>query len=443
MKKVVWLGALLILLVAVPMAGCKNVDDAKGDGKETMGKGEGVLDEPVTITIMGFAMMVDDDIIDEFFKPITDKYPNVSLKATSDSIEDMVAAGKVPDMIITSNPGLYDNIENELASDLSEFFDRQNIDISRFNPAIVEDLEKHAEVFDTPGAIYAMPLSLNYGVLIYNKDIFDTFGVNYPEAGITWDDVIELARKTTGTRNGVEYIGLDPGWIHELFRAHSLSYVDDNGQVDLMTDGFKEVMDVFSQAYSIPGMIGENEENYGYGGMGIFIEERRLAMFPAWVTMVTENIPLMEESGLNWDITSFPTFTSTPEFGRNIDYHAMIIPETAENREAALQIAAEMVSDEAQLYLSEKVNRVTVLDNTEIRESYATGSNAYDGKHLQDIFEVEPSLDRKPTPYNQELDELMMELRRKLAVENNDVNTVLREAQEKAETLVKEFKKKQ
>ncbi|GIN72284.1 sugar ABC transporter substrate-binding protein [Bacillus sp. J14TS2] len=437
MKKVGWLGVLFILLVTVSMAGCQNEEV----GNETKEIGKDVLEEPVTITIMGSAMMVDDDMIDEFFKPIIDKYPNVSLKATSDSIEDMVAAGKVPDMIITSNPSLYDNIEKELAGDMSEFFESQNIDLSRFNPAIVEDLAQHGEVFDTPDAIYAMPLSLNYGVLMYNKDIFDTFGVDYPEAGITWDDVIDLARKTTGMRDGIEYIGLDPGWIHELFRAHSLSYVDDNGQVDLMTDGFKEVMDVFDQAYSIPGMIGQNEENYGYGGMGIFIEERRLAMFPAWVTMVTENIPLMEESGLNWDITSFPTFTGTPEFGRNIDYHAIIIPETAENREAALHVAAEMVTEEAQLYLSKEVNRVTVLDNPEIRESYATGSNAYEGKHLQDIFTVDPSLDRKPSPYNQELDELMMDLRRKLAVENKDVNTILREAQEEAETLAKEFEK--
>ncbi|GIN72283.1 hypothetical protein J14TS2_27580 [Bacillus sp. J14TS2] len=438
MKKVGWPGVLFILLVTV-MAGCQN-EEVDNETKEI---GEDVLEEPVTITVMGEVMLLEDDVLAEFFKPVTDKYPNVSFEKTSHSLEDMVAAGQVPDMIITSNPNLYNHVEGETASDMSEFFASQNLDLSRFNPAIVADLEQQAEIFDTPDAIYAMPLSLNYGVLIYNKDIFDLFGVDYPEADLTWDNVIELTRKVTGTRDGVDYLGVDPRWIHALFRAHSLSYVDDNGDVDMMTDDFKEVIDVYAQVYSIPGMVGQNEENYGYGGMGAFMEERRLAMIPVWVTEVTENIPTMEEVGLNWDITSFPSFVSTPGLGRNVDYHAIVVPETAKNREAALHVAAEMVTDDAQRYLSEEVNRVTVLDNSDIRESYAAGSNAYEGKHLQDIFTVDPSPDRKPSPFNQELDEIMMDLRKKLAVENKDVNTILREAQEEAETLVKEFKKNQ
>ncbi|MCJ7843018.1 extracellular solute-binding protein [Lederbergia sp. NSJ-179] len=445
MKKLVWWGSLVLLLTLSLLVGCQNKNSAESDGGSTKNEAtensENVLDGPVTITIYNQTMgLIDDDLVTELFKPVTDKYPDVSFELLKDvNLEDMVAAGEVPDIITTSNPMLYDLIDMELAGDMSKFLDRQNFDWGRINPAIIDDLKQQSETFDTPDAIYGMPISLNYGLLVYNKEIFDLFGVDYPEAGLTWDEVIDLARQVTGTRDGVDYIGFDPGWIHEALRAHSLSYIDDNGEVDLTTDGFKEVLSVFDQAYNIPGMIGENEENYGYGGITKFIEERRLAMFPYWVIPLTSRIPVMEETGVEWDITTFPAFSSTPDLGRNVDYHAFVIPETAKNREAALQIAVEMMSDEAQTYLSEQVNRVTVLDNEDIRESYAAGSDMYEGKHLQEIFSIDPSPDRKPSPYNSELDEMMKEVRKKLALENKDVNTVLREAQEEANKVVKDI----
>ncbi len=193
------------------------------------------------------------------------------------------------------------------------------------------------------------------------------------------DEITDLATQVTGTRDGVDYIGFDPGWVHEAFRAHSLSYVNDDGELDMTTDGFQEVLTIFDKVYSIPGLTGEN---YGYGGINKFIEERRLAMFPYWIIPYTSRIPVMEESGLEWDVTTYPAFSSTPDLGRNVDYHLFAIPDSAENREAAIQVAMEMVSDEAQTYLSEQVSRVTVLDDDDIRESYAAGSDLYEGKKI-------------------------------------------------------------
>ena len=49
-----------------------------------------------------------------------------------------------------------------------------------------------------------------YG-LFYNKEVFDLFGVPYPTDNMTWDDIIDLAKKTTGTRDGNQYVGLEFG----------------------------------------------------------------------------------------------------------------------------------------------------------------------------------------------------------------------------------------
>lgn len=44
------------------------------------------------------------------------------------------------------------------------------------------------------GKLEAMPLLENVFVLAYNKDMFDQFGVEYPTADWTWDDLAEAAK---------------------------------------------------------------------------------------------------------------------------------------------------------------------------------------------------------------------------------------------------------
>ena len=47
------------------------------------------------------------------------------------------------------------------------------------------------------GVQYGFPLSLQINVLFYNKNIFDGFGVSYPQDAMTWDEFIETAKRVT------------------------------------------------------------------------------------------------------------------------------------------------------------------------------------------------------------------------------------------------------
>ena len=60
---------------------------------------------------------------------------------------------------------------------------------------------------DMYGKIYALPL---YGAargLVYNKEIFDFFGVEYPTEAMTHAELLELAKKLTGEMNGTYVSG--------------------------------------------------------------------------------------------------------------------------------------------------------------------------------------------------------------------------------------------
>lgn len=428
------------------LVGCQNgVQDAsseENDGKESAAVDESVFDEPVTLTLWNKAMgIIDQEMADELFAPALEKYPNLSIEMLKDvNIEEMIASGKVPDLIATSNYSLLEQIDMELTGDMSEFFETSGLSLDQFNPAIVENLNSFAELTGKPGAIYGMPVSMNQGVLAYNKDIFDQFGVSYPESGMTWDEVIELSKQVTGNLGGTDYIGFSPGGPQIMSRPRSLPVVDENGKATINTPEYQEIFRQLEQLYQMPGVVNEEQYNYNFN---FFMEERRLAMVPYWFAAFTSRIPIMEDTGVNWGLTSFPTTSENPDLGREIDYHLFLVPETAQNREAAMLAVAELVTEEAQTYLGKEVLRLSVLDNEEIRGAYAEGAGLYDQDVLEAVFSVEPAPTPTPTLYDAAIYSILGEAQRKLAIDKVDINTVLREAEEEADKKVQELQEKE
>ncbi|CAH8718304.1 extracellular solute-binding protein [Paenibacillus melissococcoides] len=64
---------------------------------------------------------------------------------------------------------------------------------------------------DGAGLLYGMPIEGTQRALYYNKAILDKFGVDYPRDGMTWDEILDLAKQVTAERDGVKYKGLSFG----------------------------------------------------------------------------------------------------------------------------------------------------------------------------------------------------------------------------------------
>ena len=57
------------------------------------------------------------------------------------------------------------------------------------------------------GKIMSVPLYTGTRAMLYNKEIFDFFGVEYPTEGMTHADLLEMAKKVTGEMNGTQVYG--------------------------------------------------------------------------------------------------------------------------------------------------------------------------------------------------------------------------------------------
>lgn len=77
-----------------------------------------------------------------------------------------------------------------LLLDLTDALESAGVDMSKYPEAVTE-------MYESDGKIYGVPKDYDGMALYYNKAIFDEMGVEYPQAGWTWDDLLEKAQALT------------------------------------------------------------------------------------------------------------------------------------------------------------------------------------------------------------------------------------------------------
>ncbi|MFE5317558.1 ABC transporter substrate-binding protein [Paenibacillus sp. NPDC056579] len=426
---------LLSLSTAIAAAGCSNSAQtpAKGNtaGTEAPAKAEElVITEPVTVKLYSHSAAINTPKdVDALFGTVKKKHPNINIELIKGvKLTDMIAAGEVPDLIATTHFYMNDLLPLGVVSDMNEFVKKYQVDLSKFEPQAISAIKSYGK----KGELYGIPYTLNYGVLIYNKDIFDRFGVPYPKDGMKWEEIIELSKRLTREENGVQYLGFDPGTERTFSRGYSLGTVNDKGQPIFDSEGYKKTFGLLKQMYEIPGYI-DPKNKFQYG-VDYFIKDQKLAMFPSWLAAITSRLPQLTEGGkegFNWDVAGHPVFDDRPGIGREIEFQSFIVPPTSKNKEAAYRVILTMISEESQQEMN-RGNNLTILNNPELKKQFASNTDIYKGKNLEGIFKVKPA----PAPVNSEYDNENYKFLREglngMLFDKKDINTILREANEKA-----------
>ena len=91
--------------------------------------------------------------------------------------------------------------------DLTPFIEQEeSLDLDDFYPGAMSFFRMEAKTL-------AIPTGVDAEVLYYNKDLFDRYGVPYPEAGWTWDDFLDAANALRDPDAGIYGFGANPdGW---------------------------------------------------------------------------------------------------------------------------------------------------------------------------------------------------------------------------------------
>lgn len=344
--------------------------------------------DPITLKFMMWDNWGQD--FDKYIKEaVEDEFPHITLEHIDgdtinvDWLEDALAKGKVPDIIFSQRQYHVNSLRDyELGFDMTELIEKHEVDLSRYDPEHLEEWKSW-----TKGEVWMLPFLRDIYALHYNKEIFDLFGVEYPTDDMTWDEVIELAEKVTGVRDGVQYYGLD---IREDNHLALTQIIGDQQLIDPETDevlwtdnpAVKQWLEGVEQVYDMPD---DKVDRYSEES---WVEDRVLAMRPLWLDMETPD-------DVEMDIVTFPQWEEKPGIGPMAGGWALGVTEPSEHKDEAMKVLKFLYEDErigtlgespihAPFdHLYEDVNLDDLLNSEELEK--------FKGKNLEALYQLTPS----------------------------------------------------
>lgn len=419
--------AALALLSAA--AGC---EEPAATGPEPIaGEQKASPDNELFIFTAWPAFYVKEEIFQQQVgQPIEKKFPGVKVKHIAwdnpgRRYEDLIAAGTIPDIIFDEvRRNTYRQVRRfDLQYDMTDLIKKYNFDTGTLNPA---DLQH--SVTSSDGKLYSLPFNSNEWVLLYNKDIFDKFGEDYPHDGMTWDEAYEKAKKLTRQEGEITYKGFQMNPAHYMrFNQLSEPALDpEEDKASMVSDKWIRIVDNIRRFYDIPGNQLVKTNNFSKGNIAMIVDSLENA-----VRLVNEN------KNLNFDISSVPVFPEAPTSKFQPNTNGMFITKQSQKKDLAFQVIAYLLSPEYQTELS-KQGIVTPLKDPAVQQAFGQQVPEWRGKRTASIYHLQSAMPpgRKPglTFINANTDFVWGQI----ANESKDTQTALRMGQAEMDKAIRE-----
>lgn len=294
------------------------------------------------------AFYVKQDIFDrQITQFVKQKFPHIEIKhvAWDDGkrYEDLVAAGTIPDIIMDDTNRNFNReiLDNDLQYDLRELIKKHQFDTSVFAPGLME----RATTVNHGGAIYGLPFQVPDFVLLYNKDIFNKFGVSYPKVGMTYDEAYELAKRLTRVDGDITYRGYSqhPGDYMEFNQLGEDMFHKTEDRYNLVTDKWIRIVDNLRRFYDIPANKFDTVENFYMDNIAMaVVRSDRMVKFKE------------QNPNLNYDISTVPFFDDLPDTKYVPDLYSIYITKQSTKKDLAFQVVSYLLSEEHQIELAKE-----------------------------------------------------------------------------------------
>jgi|SRR5690625_577433 len=449
MKQKIW-GWALMLVVIVLIVGCSS--ETKGnDSEETnddttdadQDKVSNETDDPEEVNVSLMIHWGEKEFENFFRKHIEEALPHIKLtyiqSRDQNDIEENFAKGLVPDLVMGSNFHMYEELD--LARDQTPLIEKYGIDFDRFDPNVVETLRNASP----EGEILALPLFQDDGMMGYNKDIFDAFGVPYPEDNMTWDEAIELGKQLVGERDGKVYRGIWPD-KDQLSQVSATLIDGDTNEPNILNN--KELhlfLERLQTIFNIPGNLPEMDSveelaefMYNESGSVDLLEEYALVPGVGFHGILPREV----DEGLNADWVTYPTWGGEyPEHIPNKLSNSIFVSSQSENPDAAFEVIHYLLSDDYQKQ-SVSEGRLSPLISEEVQNEFGKGMEHYDRlkeKNWETQFSIPGAPMPKLSPYENPIrKDLMINAYQRL-LEGDDLNTVIRIMDEEAQNMIEDL----
>jgi multiple sugar transport system substrate-binding protein len=428
---------LSVVLLVVLTAGCGSKDEAATQEKpgDTTPPAAVAPPTPVELTFypQTLCTLSNEEFASRYSEPVKKKFPHITMKkvdCVKGSLTDLAAGGNLPDIMLVGVTNMLNFLDVNLPLDLNASMKEGGIDLARIDPKVVG----YVRSFGTQNEMFAMPIYLNTFATFYNKSIFDKFGVTYPKDGMTWPDMIDLAKKLSRTDNGTPYFGLQMRNTKRLQTQMALEFVDTKTNKSLIQSaGWRTFFETWKQMADVPGNL-PNEKDFLGGALNLFVKDQNLAML-ADIQLSSASLESLSKSGSDWDVVSFPVFKEKPKVGVGVGADALIVTRGSKHVKEAINALSVYLSNEVQDDWT-KQGFLTVLNNNEIKKNYMLDKPLYKGKNTQAFYYNEIADAYKVSQYDDIAKKANDAALKEYIYGKKDLNTVLRETEEKTNKLI-------
>lgn len=421
-------GIRIVLLLMFVCCVC--IVSACGDGDSKSGD-----DSPVKIRIAGHKGSIPEENFNRFFvEPVKKQYPHIELERIDTSqpgmsFGELVMTGEVIDIVYDYPYVLTDFERFGITFNIEPLIKKHKFDLNRIQPEFLESIKEVSNL----DYLVGLPMYNNAFALFYNIDLFDRMGVDPPKDFMTWEEVRALAVKITRVEDQVQYYGL---WPDSVFRGGyqaGLSFVDlDNHLPVFQSAGWKSVFELWYSLWNTGAEINTGV-NYVNG-----FKEGQVAMLSGYTGNIFE---MLKVEGLNWDVVTYPSIPGAPDIGQRVDSVILSIAEQSKNKDAAFQVLSVILSEGVQTEISKNA-MMSVLKEQKVHDQFGKDTPELAGKNVIAFTKMKlaklKSFGYVPTSVAAGIPiGTFTEI-----LNGKDINTALREADEKMALEIKEARMK-
>jgi multiple sugar transport system substrate-binding protein len=199
------LALLLTACAPTPAAAPPAADTAADTAAATEAAAAAPAAIPGALQLMGWASSDAEnvrlqEIVDQWNTANPDTQVQLNLVPDYDTkLQTALAGGSPPDIFYVDSFRLPDLVAAGAVAPIGDQLENPD----DFYPSM-------REAFTVDGTFYCPPKDFSTLALIYNKDMFDAAGLEYPTAAWTWDDMQAAAAELTDDANGVYGMSVSP-----------------------------------------------------------------------------------------------------------------------------------------------------------------------------------------------------------------------------------------
>ncbi|NIK78445.1 multiple sugar transport system substrate-binding protein [Paenibacillus castaneae] len=356
-----------VALFALVLSGC-----SFGGGKKDLDK-----NQESTLRVMYYD---EGSFFQEYGMVFSALYPNIDIEVINnrsmytEETKDYDAAlvkfmeEKKPDIVMLSSDQYKKLAMDGKLYELDSVIEKEKYDTEGLVPGMLDYLREQGG-----GKIFGFSPSFYSQVLFYNKDIFDEYKIEYPTDRMSWNEVIQLARRFPTEGEPKERIyGLKMGYNEDLFdiastfaSSEGVSYVNASQKKmtinsDSWRNAFQNALDAInskalffeSSMYSEDGNMAMGSTYEDYLLRDPFVSGR-LAMaigdnyYINQIKQALENEKIKDQVVKNWDLVTVPVGQQNPDQSTMMGFNNLFsISADSPNKEAAWQFLSYITSDE-------------------------------------------------------------------------------------------------